>query len=42
MFPYEPPQLQTADEIETSRQLVDSDFMDLQAEFDEVKDVTTE
>ena len=42
MFPYEPPQLQTADEIETSRQLVDTDFINLQTEFNKVNDVTTE
>ena len=42
MFPYEPPQLQTADKIETSRQLVDSDFIDLQTEFNKANDVTTE
>ena len=42
MFPYEPPQLQTADEIETSSQLVDADFINLQAEFDKVNDMTTE
>ena len=41
MFPYEPPQLQTADEIETSSQLVDADFIDLQTEFDKVNDMTT-
>ena len=42
MFPYEPPQLQTADVKETSRQLVDADFINLQTEFDKVNDVTTE
>lgn len=29
MFPYEPPQLQTADEIKTWQQLVDDDFIEL-------------
>ena len=29
MFPYEPPQLQTADEIRTWQQLVDDDFIEL-------------
>ena len=42
MFPYKPPQLQTADETETSQQLVDSDFINLQTEFNKVNDVTTE
>ena len=42
MFPYEPPQLQMTDEIEISQQLVDSDIIDLQTEFDKVNDVITE
>ena len=42
MFPYKPPQLQTADKTENSRQLVDSDFINLETEFDKVNDVTTE
>ena len=42
MFPYELRQLQAADEIETSSQLVDADFINLQTEFDKVNDVTTE
>ena len=42
MLPYEPPQPQTADEIETSRQLVNADFINLQTEFEKVNDMTTE
>ena len=41
MFPYEPPQLQMAGEIETSSQLVNADFINLQTEFDKVNEVTT-
>ena len=29
MFPYELPELQTADEIDISQQLIDNDFIDL-------------
>ena len=42
MFPYIPPQAQTADEIGTEQQLIDNDFVDLQTKFDEVNDVATE
>ena len=42
MFPYEPPQLQTADEIRTWQQLVDDDLIELQSKFNEVNDVATE
>lgn len=42
MFPYIPPQAQTADEIATEQQLIDNDFIDLQTKFDEVNDVATE
>ena len=41
-FPYEPPELQMTDEIATSQQLIDNDFIDLQTEFNKVKDVATE
>ena len=41
MFPYEPPQPQTADEIETMQQLIDDDFIDFQSKYNEVNDVAT-
>ena len=42
MFPYIPPQAQTADEIRTEQQLIDDDFIDLHTKFDEFNDVATE
>ena len=42
MFPYIPPQVQTADDIETTQKLIDNDFIDLQTKFDEPNDVATE
>ena len=37
-----PPELQMTDEIATGQQLIDNDFIDLQTEFNKVKDVATE
>ena len=42
MYPYEPAQLQTADEIGATQQLIDDDFVDLQTKIDQVNDVATE
>ena len=41
MHPYVPPQVQTADEIERETQLVDDDFAQLKAEYDQINDVAT-
>ena len=42
MYPYVPPQLQTADETETETALVDDNFIDLKTKYDEINDVATE
>ena len=42
MYPYVPPQLQTADEIETETALMDDKFFDLKTKYDEINDVATE
>ena len=42
MYPYVPPQVQTADEIETETALVDDEFTDLKTKYDEINDVPTE
>ena len=42
LHPYVPPQVQTADEIERETQLVDDDFAQLKAEYDQINDVATE
>ena len=41
MYPYVPPQVQTADEIETETTLVDDEFTDLNTKYDEINDVAT-
>ena len=41
MYPYVPPQVQTADEIETEITLVDDEFTDLNTKYDEINDVAT-
>ena len=42
MYPNVPPQVQTAEEIETETNLIDDDFIDLKTKNDEVNDVATE
>ena len=42
VYPYVPPQVQTADEIETETTLVDDEFTDLKTKYDEINDVATE
>ena len=42
MYQYVPPQLQTADEIETETTLVDDRFIDIKTKYDEINDVATE
>ena len=42
MYPYVPPQLQTADETETETALVDDKFIDLKTKYDEINDVANE
>ena len=37
-----PPQVQTAEQIQTETDLIDDDFIDLQTKFDEVNNVATE
>ena len=41
MYPYVPPQIQTADEIETETTLVDDEFTDLNTKYDEINDIAT-
>ena len=41
MYPYVPPQVQTADEIEIETTLVDDEFTDLNTKYDEINDVAT-
>ena len=42
MYPYVPPQVQTAEEIETETDLIDEDFIDLKTKYNEVNGVATE
>ena len=42
MFPYVEPTVETADEIDKRQEIIDTDFIDLQNEFNKVKDVTAE
>ena len=42
MFPYDLPQIQTPEEIETETKLIDDEFIDLKTKFYEVNDVATE
>ena len=42
MYPYVPPQVQTADEIETETALMDDEFTDLKTNYDEINDAATE
>ena len=42
MFPYVKPTLETADEIDTKQEIIDTDFIDLQKEFNKVNGVETE
>ena len=42
MFPYVEPTVETADEIDKREEIIDTDFIDLQNEFNKVKDVTAE
>ena len=41
MFPYVPPQVQTADEIKTEVAAVDDDFTRIKAEYDQINDAAT-
>ena len=41
MYPYVPPQVQAADEIETETTLVDDEFTDLNTKYEEINDVAT-
>lgn len=42
MHPYVPPQVQTSDEIELETQLIDDNFAQLNAQYDQINDVATE
>ena len=42
MYPYVPPQVQTADEIETETALMDDEFTDLKTNYDEINHAATE
>ena len=42
MFPYVEPSVETSDEIDTNQEKTDTDFIDLQNEFNKVNDVSTE
>ena len=42
MFPYVELTVETADEIDTKQEIIDTDFIDLQNEFNKVNDVATE
>ena len=42
MFPYIEPTVETADKIDTKEEIIDTDFIDLQNEFNKVNDVVTE
>ena len=41
MYPYVPPKVQTADEIETETTLVDDKFTNLKTKYDKIIDVAT-
>ena len=41
MYPYVPPMVQTADEIETETTLVDDKFTNLKTKYDKINDVAT-
>ena len=41
MFPYVPPQVQTADEIKAEVAAVDDDFTRIKAEYDQINDAAT-
>ena len=42
MFPYVELTVETANEIDKRQEIIDTDFIDLQNEFNKVKDVTAE
>ena len=42
MFPYVEPTVETADKIDKRREIIDTDFIDLQNEFNKVNEVVTE
>ena len=42
MFPYVEPTAEAADEIDSKQEIIDTDFIDLQNEFNKVNDVATE
>ena len=42
MFPYVEPTVETADEIDKRQEIIDTDFIDLQNEFNKVNDVAAE
>ena len=42
MFPYVELTVETTDEIDTKQEIIDTDFIDLQNEFNKVNDVATE
>ena len=42
MFPYVEPTVETADEIDTNQEKIDTDFIDIQNEFNKINDVLTE
>ena len=41
MFPYVEPTAEAADEIDSKQEIIDTDFIDLQNEFNKVNDVAT-
>ena len=42
MLPYVEPTAETTNEIDTKQEIIDTDFIDLQNEFNKVNDVATE
>ena len=42
MLPYVKPTAETTNEIDTKQEIIDTDFIDLQNEFNKVNDVATE
>ena len=42
MHPYVPPQVQTSDEIELETQLIDDNFAQLKAQYDQINELATE
>ena len=42
MFPYVEPTVETANKIDKRQEIIDTDFIDLQNEFNKVNDVATE